>query len=1204
MEKGMMLRRFAWGSVLFALAVTWSVHEAVAGVPPTVKRTTARVEGGNVRIVVVGSAFTANPRLELRRKRAVYVIRDENVERPSSDRILLLLPAAKAARYDSLAVIARGAEIVVDLPDFEVPVASAPGRSAESLSGPMNPAQQRKPGAGVGDRAGKRSAVRDKMADEAREGSERAPEVGTLARPPARSVEAPGATRQPGGVGRGIRVPGSQSRRPPGVTGAKARTIQPSLTLARAEQGSNSDSRSVVILGGSGLEQVIRADLVVDGRRLSIDSGRFILRTPEEIRFLLAGSAARQREVSIAWPNGASDWIPIEGWSEPVTIAGAAGIDKGARGRSGGVDGGEPETAANDPGGPRGSPPGGEAPPIDPSDSCPASSPPLKGGYTVTQSYREWHGLASRADMSKAQKVDLIQAWQRKTDTPACPETPLFGEFDLTWSYPSGKDTHTGVDIANGSCGGDVLATRAGEVTFYGEANSGGYGNAVLVEHDDGSCAVYGHLEMSTITRGRVCAGAKIGTVGKTGKVTGCHLHLESRAPSLCSTLLGAGLHTYFEPGGSCPNTKISEYGYAFRDPDDIGFRTPSDLIPTGYQLSGLAVDAPRSENRPKILSANFEHKLSRVTVELSPFNPGDLYFGVISQGKDRYLQPSTRIHGVSNGVTLEPVEMLEKSGEFTDNWFVEIKKEDGRGSLPFRVFCVDCGSENEPPNPPEPPRAPELTAINPNPVEISSDPQWITLRGSGFLAPVEVKFYEPSGGLVDITKVDIDVDSETTVRVRHVFGGLEGRWDAEVAAVGGVTSRKAFDVVGLDEPEGPEDSEVDPPRVTSLSPKPVPGLDVRQWITILGSDFVEPIEVTLYDTQGTPFAISETRIEWKSESRVEVFANVDGDDGTWQVQLVAGGQASSPVAFVVSRVEDDPEEEPEESPVDPDGPRISSISPEPVPGLSDHQWVSIYGSAFVDPVQVSLFDTVGDEYKIPDDRTEWVSESEVRVYANMDEDDGRWDAEVTASGQKSDRISFVVSPIEEAEVIPEPRITSISPDPVPALTVQQWVTIRGEDFIPPIEVTLYDTRGDSYEIPSSRTDRIGDSEVKIFANMDGDDGRWYADVRAAGGESSKRSFDVDAVESLRLTDVAPDPVPPLTDRQWITIYGEGIDFDAVVTLTDTTGVDFPIPSSRTGWKTSTETQVFANVAGDVGRWTATIENADGSTDQIGFDVR
>lgn len=55
-----------------------------------------------------------------------------------------------------------------------------------------------------------------------------------------------------------------------------------------------------------------------------------------------------------------------------------------------------------------------------------------------------------------------------------------------------------------------------------------GFGQWIRIQHDDGSIAVYGHMETLDVTVGeRVTAGQRIVGMGNRGFSTGSHLHFE-----------------------------------------------------------------------------------------------------------------------------------------------------------------------------------------------------------------------------------------------------------------------------------------------------------------------------------------------------------------------------------------------------------------------------------------------------------------------------------------------------------------------------------------------------------------------------------------------------------------------------------------------------------------------------------------------------
>ncbi|MGG3803844.1 LysM peptidoglycan-binding domain-containing M23 family metallopeptidase [Metabacillus fastidiosus] len=88
----------------------------------------------------------------------------------------------------------------------------------------------------------------------------------------------------------------------------------------------------------------------------------------------------------------------------------------------------------------------------------------------------------------------------------------------------SGK-LHKGVDIVKPS-NYMVKAAENGTVLFAG--NDGGYGNKVVIDHNNGLKTVYGHLNSIAVSAGEtVITGQKIGVMGSTGQAADVHLHFE-----------------------------------------------------------------------------------------------------------------------------------------------------------------------------------------------------------------------------------------------------------------------------------------------------------------------------------------------------------------------------------------------------------------------------------------------------------------------------------------------------------------------------------------------------------------------------------------------------------------------------------------------------------------------------------------------------
>ena len=109
---------------------------------------------------------------------------------------------------------------------------------------------------------------------------------------------------------------------------------------------------------------------------------------------------------------------------------------------------------------------------------------------------------------------------------PAIPvfAEPAEGVLTSSFGIRNGKN-HTGIDIG-GSSGSDICASVSGTVSYAGWL--GGYGNYIVIDHENGLQTAYGHCSSILVSEGeRVKQGQKIAYMGSTGNSTGPHLHFE-----------------------------------------------------------------------------------------------------------------------------------------------------------------------------------------------------------------------------------------------------------------------------------------------------------------------------------------------------------------------------------------------------------------------------------------------------------------------------------------------------------------------------------------------------------------------------------------------------------------------------------------------------------------------------------------------------
>ena len=131
--------------------------------------------------------------------------------------------------------------------------------------------------------------------------------------------------------------------------------------------------------------------------------------------------------------------------------------------------------------------------------------------------YRE----VDMSGMPKSVVIDLV-------DSLTCYHCPYQGTVHPHGKYgPRRRRQHQGVDLPL-KTGDPVYATFCGRVRI-SQYNKGGYGNLVIIRHDNGLETYYGHLSERMVEPGQwVEAGQIIGLGGSTGRSTGPHLHFET----------------------------------------------------------------------------------------------------------------------------------------------------------------------------------------------------------------------------------------------------------------------------------------------------------------------------------------------------------------------------------------------------------------------------------------------------------------------------------------------------------------------------------------------------------------------------------------------------------------------------------------------------------------------------------------------------
>lgn len=113
------------------------------------------------------------------------------------------------------------------------------------------------------------------------------------------------------------------------------------------------------------------------------------------------------------------------------------------------------------------------------------------------------------------------------TTTTTKSKSKIIANYTYISAYFKAKNysSHTGTDFA-APIGTQVFSWKDGVVEEAGW--HGGYGNSILINHNNGQKTRYAHLSKILCRKGqKVSSGTLIGKVGSTGNSTGPHLHFE-----------------------------------------------------------------------------------------------------------------------------------------------------------------------------------------------------------------------------------------------------------------------------------------------------------------------------------------------------------------------------------------------------------------------------------------------------------------------------------------------------------------------------------------------------------------------------------------------------------------------------------------------------------------------------------------------------
>jgi murein DD-endopeptidase MepM/ murein hydrolase activator NlpD len=155
------------------------------------------------------------------------------------------------------------------------------------------------------------------------------------------------------------------------------------------------------------------------------------------------------------------------------------------------------------------------------------------GSRAVTYLISEQNGVTVKKDQTSEQ---ILQQPVSNVVIKGTKAIPSRGDGSLAWPAVGGYISsqmgprwgrmHKGIDIARPS-DKTIKAADNGVVVSAGW-DSGGYGNKVIIDHQNGLRTLYAHLSSISVKSGQtVSKGQSLGIMGATGNVTGVHLHFE-----------------------------------------------------------------------------------------------------------------------------------------------------------------------------------------------------------------------------------------------------------------------------------------------------------------------------------------------------------------------------------------------------------------------------------------------------------------------------------------------------------------------------------------------------------------------------------------------------------------------------------------------------------------------------------------------------
>lgn len=284
----------------------------------------------------------------------------------------------------------------------------------------------------------------------------------------------------------------------------------------------------------------------------------------------------------------------------------------------------------------------------------------------------------------------------------------------------------------------------------------------------------------------------------------------------------------------------------------------------------------------------------------------------------------------------------------------------------------------------------PSITSVSPNPVTGAAGAQNFTINGSNFVSGAIVR-------LRDVTNNDGPYDKTPTsfsgnqLVISANFTVNKANWTAQVINPGNAGSTVFNFTVN---------APVATPTITSVSPNPVTGSNVRQPFHIYGTNFTTSSVIKLRDltTGEAPFVFQngDGRFQYHSGTHLEIDPNFSTTAHQWSVEVLNGAVSSGQYNFdVVAPIA---------------APSITNVSPNPITAdpNNSYQTLTINGSNFVSKPTVVLTWTGQSGYTLPSSQVTFVNSSQLQMSIRLGAAADNWTVKVTnPDGQASTPAGF-----------------------------------------------------------------------------------------------------------------------------------------------------------------------------------------------------